>query len=83
MIERDNVELHDCTIMGDSTVKNRPRNDRVGYLAINSASSLFLLPLKRPKMAYKRFYPMMAIFYLVNNLKRVERNYGRIKGVLV
>lgn len=82
MIERDNVELHDCTITGVTAVKSRPRDDRVGYLAINSASSLFLLSLKRSKLAYKRFYPMMAIFYLVNNLKRVDAEYKRIRSVL-
>lgn len=79
MNERDYLELHDCTVAGVSAVKNRPRNDRVGYLAINSSSSLSFF-IRR--INSKRFYGQGAIKYLINYYRRVGVNYERIRGIL-
>ena len=80
-MKRAYIRLHDCIYGGGSAVKSRPFICRVGYLAINLLSALFLISLKRPEMARTAFLTMSNVFIPKTKLKRVGAKYERITGV--
>lgn len=80
-MKRAYIGLHDCIYGGDTAVKSRPVICRVGYLAINPLSALFLISLKRPEMARTALLTMNNVFIPKTKLKRVGAKYERITGV--